>query len=274
MADVQVFGTSQAERPRKRRRRTMACTQCRSRKLRCDREYPTCGRCLKSKTPTKCTYEDGFLWQQPTTVPAAAFAPDQASTGSLSHNEQIHIQTPPDSGLGAPSTRSETLLSTGHPGPAPTSSEDPPYHHHFHGRGRGHHGRERGFLETVLGAPKAAVNQEPYVNTGLLQRPKRSFPEPEIPFASQVDGEGIDDEDSEDELSPTQQLDLSPRIMMRGRETKTRFSGSGIYANLVAQVCTLNVASASNIDHWLVPRYSVLRGGNQIVKSNSLTSPA
>lgn len=274
MADVQAFGTPQAERPRKRRRRTMACTQCRSRKLRCDREYPTCGRCLKSKTPTKCTYEDGFLWQQPATVPAAAFAPDRASTVSLSQNEQIHIQTPPDSGLGVPSTRSETLLSTSHPGPTPTPSEGPPYHHHFHGRERGHHGRERGFLETVLGAPKAAVNQEPYVNTGLLQRPKRSFPEPEIPFASQVDGEGIDDEDSEDEISPTQQLDLSPRIMMRGCETKTRFSGSGIYANLVAQVCTLNVASVSNSDHWSVPRYPVLRRGNQTVKSNSLTGPA
>lgn len=67
------------QRVRKRRRRTMACTQCRSRKLRCDREYPTCGRCLKSKTPTKCTYEDGFLWQQPNTVASPVFS-DRGST--------------------------------------------------------------------------------------------------------------------------------------------------------------------------------------------------
>ncbi|KAJ5299575.1 hypothetical protein N7476_011132, partial [Penicillium atrosanguineum] len=216
-----------------RRRRTMACTQCRSRKLRCDREYPTCSRCLKSRTPTKCTYEDGFLWQQPATVPATAFASDRGSTVSLPQNEQTPIQTSPNPGLGPTSTRSETLLSTGDPGPASNPYEGP--HHHHHGRGRGHHGRERGFLETVLGAPKAAVNQEPYVNAGFLQRPKRALPELEIPFGSQVDGKGINDEDSESELSPTQQLDLSPRIMMRGRETKTRFSGSGIYANLIAQ---------------------------------------
>jgi hypothetical protein len=242
MADVQVFGsTPQPERPRKRRRRTMACMQCRSRKLRCDREYPTCSRCLKSRTPTKCTYEDGFLWQQPTTVPAAAFTSDRGSTVSMAHTDQTPIQTPPDSGFGPASTRSETLLSTGAPGPGPTPTEGP--HHH-----KGRHHRERGFLETVLGAPKAAVNQEPYVNTGLLQRPKRALHESDMPLESQVDHEGVDPDESDDALSPSQQLDLSPRIMMRGRETKTRFSGSGIYANLVAQV----------FNFWIVLFYSTL----------------
>jgi hypothetical protein len=106
---------------------------------------------------------------------------------------------------------------------------------HSHPRGR-HSGRERGFLETVLGAPKAAINQEPYVNTGLLQRQKRLAPEPDVNFSSQIDSEDIDEADEEDTLSPSHQLDLSPRIMMRGRETKTRYSGSGIYANLIAQV--------------------------------------
>lgn len=230
MADVQGFSRApQPARPRKRRRRTMACMQCRSRKLRCDREYPTCSRCLKSRTPTKCTYEDGFLWQQPTTVSAAALAPERGSTASIPRVDQTPIQTPPDSGLGTGLTRSEGLLSTIAPAPGPTSSEGPDP------KGR-HPVRERGFLETVLGAPKAAVNQEPYVNTGFLQRQKRTAPEPEISYALQVDREGAEDGDSDDALSPSQQLDLSPRIMMRGRETKTRFSGSGIYANLVAQV--------------------------------------
>jgi hypothetical protein len=92
-------------------------------------------------------------------------------------------------------------------------------------------------LETVLGAPKAAVNQEPYVNVGVLQRPKRPAPaERETQAPSQTDDEHIDEE--EDPLSPTDHLDLAPRIMMRGRETQTRFSGSGIFANLVAQVCS------------------------------------
>ena len=246
MADVQVFGsTLQPERPRKRRRRTMACTQCRSRKMRCDREYPTCSRCLKNKTPTKCIYEDGFLWQQPATVPTATFASDRGSTVSMPRTDQTPVQTPPHSGLAPASTRSEALLSTTAAGPGSTPSEGP--HHHHGGRDPG---RERGFLETVLGAPKAAVNQEPYVNTGVLQRPKRALPEPEMPFESQVDHGGVGFDDSDDPLSPSQQLDLSPRIMMRGRETKTRFSGSGIYANLVAQVCCfLDIAVSFDPDH-------------------------
>ena len=237
MEEVQVFGT-QPDRPRKRRRRTMACMQCRSRKLRCDREYPTCGRCLKSRTPTKCTYEDGFLWQQPTTVATTPFASDRGSTLTMARTDQAPLHTPPDSGLGAPSIRSEALVSTNAPGSGPSPSEGP------HPR-CGHSGKERRdcFLETVLGAPKAAVNQEPYVNTGLLQRPKRVVPEPETTLSSQVDHEDIDEGGLDDPLSPSDQLDLSPRIMMRGRETKTRFSGSGIFANSVAQVWSLSNVS-------------------------------
>ncbi|KAJ5909779.1 hypothetical protein N7504_004422 [Penicillium tannophilum] len=228
MEEVHDFGT-QPDRPRKRRRRTMACTQCRSRKLRCDREYPTCGRCLKSRAPTKCTYEDGFLWQQPTTVSTTAFASDRGSTIGMPQTDQ-NLQTPPDSGLGAPSIRSEALVSTTLPDSGPTPSDGPRHP-------RKHHGRERRdcFLETVLGAPRAAVNQEPYVNTGLLQRPKRVLPELEAASSSQVDSENINGIGSDNSLTPSHQLDLQPRIMMRGRETKTRFSGAGIYANLVAQ---------------------------------------
>ena len=205
----------------------MACTQCRNRKLRCDREYPTCTRCLKSRTPTKCTYEDGFLWQQPATV-ATSFTADPGST-SISQAEQVPFETPPGSGLGPSSTRSDALVSNNvpvpDPGPRPTEG---PHH-------KGRH-KERGFLETVLGAPKAVANQEPFANTDLVQRPRRAIVEPE-PFASRVD-EHADDEGLDDDLSPSHQLDLAPRMTMRGRETKTRFSGSGIYAHLVAQVCS------------------------------------
>ncbi|KAJ5769240.1 hypothetical protein N7520_003799 [Penicillium odoratum] len=223
MEEVNAF--AQADRPRKRRRRTMACTQCRSRKLRCDREYPTCGRCLKSKVSTQCTYEDGFLWQQPTTVSTTAFASDRVSTLGMPRTDQ-NLHTPPDSGLGAPSIRSEALVSTTLPDTAPNPPDGP--RHRRHGLGKE---RRDCFLETVLGAPKAAINQEPYVNAGLLQRPKRA-PESQGTFSSQVDDVNTG---TDNPLAPSDRLDLSPRIMMRGRETKTRFSGSGIYANLMAQ---------------------------------------
>ena len=93
------------------------------------------------------------------------------------------------------------------------------------------------FLETVLGAPKAGVNQEPYANTELLHRHRRApdynghhhqhHSRPSSDQSGDVDGPA----------SPSQQLDLSPRIMMRGNETKTRFNGSSVMASLIAQVC-------------------------------------
>ncbi|PLB52775.1 putative C6 transcription factor [Aspergillus steynii IBT 23096] len=195
-------------RVRKRRRRTMACTQCRSRKLRCDREYPICGRCQKGKSPSSCTYEDGFLWQQPNTVASPAFS-DRGSTAmaQLPRIDRTSAAHPtPDSGISSLPSR-----------PFPNSMTRKP----------GEEKRDR-FLETVLGAPKAAVNQEPYVNTEVLQRPRHSDDSRRA-----LPSRPLDDNDSPP--SPSQQLDLMPRIMMRGKETKTRFNGSGIFANLIAQ---------------------------------------
>lgn len=102
------------------------------------------------------------------------------------------------------------------------------------------------FLETVLGAPKAGVNQEPYANSAVMQRPKRSAPGLDITISAQADEADYGEEETDDALSPSQKLDLSPRMMMRGRETKTRFNGSGIYANIVAEVCLRQPLSRSN----------------------------
>ncbi|KAF2137993.1 uncharacterized protein K452DRAFT_361478 [Aplosporella prunicola CBS 121167] len=42
---------------RKRRRIALSCYDCRRRKLRCDREYPACGRCRKGGHADTCTYD-------------------------------------------------------------------------------------------------------------------------------------------------------------------------------------------------------------------------
>ncbi|KNG84458.1 C6 transcription factor [Aspergillus nomiae NRRL 13137] len=194
-------------RVRKRRRRTMACVQCRSRKLRCDRKLPMCSRCESSKMAVDCTYEKEFLWQQPNTVVTPAFS-ERGPTGTNTISQAAHLartHPTPDSALSS-FTRSQQ-----------TSSDTRPALEK----------RDR-FLETVLGAPKAAVNQEPYVNTELLHRSKH----PGVNHHAAPSHHHGDDEDS---LSPSQQLGISPRIMMRGKETKTRFNGSGIFANLIAQ---------------------------------------
>ena len=43
----------------KRRRIALACQDCRKRKLKCDREYPICGRCRQTQHPEACTYDPG-----------------------------------------------------------------------------------------------------------------------------------------------------------------------------------------------------------------------
>ncbi|KAJ6157807.1 hypothetical protein N7470_005399 [Penicillium chermesinum] len=220
MEVIQAFGAQQ-DRPRKRRRRTMACTNCRLRKLRCDREFPSCSRCRKSRSNTSCTYEDGFLWQQPATVAPSALPPGRgSSTSARTKPEEGPAYSTPASGLRE--TRPEEPLSASASEPVSASDGPGPRRRHIN----------RGFLETVLGAPKAAVDQDPYVNTDLLQRPRRV--EFELPHSAQGIEEN-DDARSENLLSPSHRLAISPRIMMRGRETKTRFTGSGIIANVVAQ---------------------------------------
>ncbi|RDW86771.1 putative C6 transcription factor [Aspergillus mulundensis] len=205
MADIQP----PEQRIRKRRRRTIACSQCRSRKLKCDREYPTCGRCLKSKAPAKCSYEDGFLWQQPSTVDSSFAERSGASAPASTQSQMQLVDRPvahptPDSGISSSRPQLTNLTNTN-----PTPGEK----------------RDR-FLETVLGAPKAAVNQD-FMNTELLHR-HRHHPSNQDSRADSV-------QDDEPPVSPSQQLDLSPRIMIRGKDTKTRYNGSGIFANLIAQ---------------------------------------
>ncbi|PWY87976.1 hypothetical protein BO94DRAFT_60288 [Aspergillus sclerotioniger CBS 115572] len=230
-------------RVRKRRRRTMACMQCRSRKLRCDREYPVCGRCQKSKTPSKCTYEDGFLWQQPNTVASPVFSDrGPTTTVQMPQADRATAHPTPDSGI-------SSLPSRYHPSLPVEEKRDK-------------------FLETVLGAPKAAVNQEPYVTTELLQRhhPPDTHPETH-PYP---------DEDDDSPPSPSQQLDVSPRIMMRGKETKTRFNGSGIFANLIAQFPDLR-AFAEEIrqasPHLSALRPDLMRVRKGIWKKKPLNTP-
>ncbi|KAL1968192.1 hypothetical protein VTN77DRAFT_2027 [Rasamsonia byssochlamydoides] len=183
-------------RPRKRRRRTVACTQCRTRKLKCDREYPTCSRCIKSGTPAKCTYEDGFLWQQPKTV---------ASSG-MTDRFSSRITLPPPNGP----------VSASPPDSTPAASNPPPSVPTGGGTSRAR------FLDTVLESPT-----NPMVN----RWPRTPDGEPSSwNTASQQHGH-----EERGLASPSQQLDLPNKVIIRGKETKTRFNGGGIIANLMLQ---------------------------------------
>lgn len=57
----QVQQAESGERERKRRPKALSCYDCRRRKLRCDPEYPSCGRCSKAGLSSTCRYETGPL---------------------------------------------------------------------------------------------------------------------------------------------------------------------------------------------------------------------
>lgn len=48
---------SETARKVKRKRIALACSGCRKRKLKCDLEFPACGRCQQSRHPEACTYD-------------------------------------------------------------------------------------------------------------------------------------------------------------------------------------------------------------------------
>ncbi|KAM5465095.1 hypothetical protein MauCBS54593_006730 [Microsporum audouinii] len=60
------------EPKKKRKRRTIACLQCRNRKVKCDLEFPSCGRCAKGPWPDACVYENpGPAWNNPSSLSAS-----------------------------------------------------------------------------------------------------------------------------------------------------------------------------------------------------------
>jgi hypothetical protein len=50
----------------KRKRTALSCYECRRRKLRCDREYPSCGRCRKTGQASSCSYDERSLQSRQT----------------------------------------------------------------------------------------------------------------------------------------------------------------------------------------------------------------
>nr|QEO75699.1 MRR1 [Candida tropicalis] len=54
------------DQTKKRKRISSVCTNCRRRKIKCNREYP-CSNCVKAKRQTSCVYDDGIIHTTTTT---------------------------------------------------------------------------------------------------------------------------------------------------------------------------------------------------------------
>lgn len=72
---------------RKRRRKILSCTDCRRRKVQCDRSLPACSRCVKADKAASCIYED----ETPTDSNSLGNQPLFASSVSKQINGQASV---------------------------------------------------------------------------------------------------------------------------------------------------------------------------------------
>ncbi|KAJ5225545.1 hypothetical protein N7468_006770 [Penicillium chermesinum] len=76
----------------KRKRKTYSCDACRRRKLKCDRGYPSCARCMKAGQARSCFYDvPPSLEQRPSKVAA----PPNAAIPTPAYEGKSHTQIAP-----------------------------------------------------------------------------------------------------------------------------------------------------------------------------------
>ncbi|KAK4098129.1 hypothetical protein N658DRAFT_432628 [Parathielavia hyrcaniae] len=85
-------GTTKAGEPRRRNRPALSCIQCRTRKIRCDRNEP-CASCMKSKI-VNCTYEEARrpkprLWRLSPAPGGSASYPERSSPSSTDERASV-----------------------------------------------------------------------------------------------------------------------------------------------------------------------------------------
>ncbi|KAL2142948.1 hypothetical protein VTI28DRAFT_527 [Corynascus sepedonium] len=136
-------GTLKHGEPRRRNRPALSCIQCRTRKIRCDRNEP-CASCMKSKI-VNCTYEEARrpkprLWRLSPAPPASNHHPElsptstdeRAGIGSAFSFRDIAVPAPPPPVTSNPSGASPNAAPLGKP-PEPLSGVSPrslPQTHH------------------------------------------------------------------------------------------------------------------------------------------------
>lgn len=75
---------------RKRRRIALSCYDCRRRKLRCDREYPACGRCRKGGHAETCSYDSRAQPTGPRDAQALSAGSEDDHTLSPSNSNPVN----------------------------------------------------------------------------------------------------------------------------------------------------------------------------------------
>lgn len=120
-------GLNKLTEPRRRNRPALSCIQCRTRKIRCDRNEP-CASCLKSKI-VNCTYEEARrpkprLWRLSPAPTAAGGA--AAAASAASHRSDSSPTAEERLAAGSGYTFREVSLAPAPPG-QPSAASNPPY---------------------------------------------------------------------------------------------------------------------------------------------------
>lgn len=84
------------EKRTSKKRKVLSCYACRSRKMKCDRVYPVCGRCQKTGRADQCSYDPRLLEE-------SQVQPGQRLTANANHT----TFTMPDSGLNEEEAKDE-----------------------------------------------------------------------------------------------------------------------------------------------------------------------
>lgn len=77
-----------ADKRMSKKRKVLSCYACRSRKMKCDRVYPVCGRCQKTGRADQCSYDPRLL-EEAQVQPGQPLTTNDSSTGLSKHGPGI-----------------------------------------------------------------------------------------------------------------------------------------------------------------------------------------
>jgi hypothetical protein len=203
---------------RRRRRRTAACMQCRSRKLKCDQEYPTCGRCAKGPRPKACAYQDGSRPGHQNASPESSRS--QMPMAGLEQGPSLGVA----SGNGIASSR---------PPKPPLQEKRPMNQESFGPSNCGIYGHDE---PGILHLPRRDV---PFIEQVLQPSPPLKRRRALIDDFEAAHRHPNQDNErmNRDRDQKSQLLEIPTRTYWRGKEDWSRFYGSSIVFNIISEVC-------------------------------------
>lgn len=203
---------------RRRRRRTSACVQCRNRKLKCDQEYPICGRCAKGPRPSDCAYQDVTQHQLPI---SSGFSTSQLPAAGSGKSATVIV--PNRDGVAVSSrersSADKAQLDQAQPPEAAVSTI-------------GVNGDESGQCFAPKGSAQFVKRLMDYPSSS---KRRKTFPDE----AQGLGGNPLEDDELYSRDHRSRLLDIPTKTYWRGKECRSRFYGNSIIVNMITEVCPI-----------------------------------